>query len=654
MAKNPKVAAQSRPQTIKNIFSSDFSEFSSLFTLLFASYSFFMVAFWAFYMKANPSEVTDKLVFVGAGLFALLALGFALKFPLILRNPVPLYVALTSLSVGVIVKEHQEMSREHVMGFGFSVFIIAIVLAMLLPVMVRKVDVTWVQITVTVVAICFSVIAILSFWQTKNSLIESQHSEYVVNELLAPRTGYSQFSSFIPQYTFILGYFFKLIPLSVSYLTTIQIVVMTLTVMAFLSLLSAIYIGSRLLSGIKIRWQLAAIIIIPLTSVTAGWARISFVGPPTTLLSGPAIRVFSGMVLGVLLVSYLTANEAKRNKFSWPLSFGVLAGFSSVINLDFGIAAALAIFITLVISIKGLKQILKSTCNFGFGFVGLWLLVLGILGSSGNAPMGSRFAWFIRQFGGGFGSVPISYPGPVMFALPTIFALMIFSGLLTLKNVYKGSSQKELFMSIVTFYFTAWTFFSTPYYLNRSYHSGQMSTLYLPLSIAIVGLFAMLANHHKFSLKNKNFVIPAIIVSISVGAIWISPNPSIELKRIQGGNPDGNLPRAGIQQVIDNAESLKSELRTQGTFGYFGEEGNIVQLATGIESVNIFNNPLDFFQSKDSIQLGCQILVEKKFDYLIVTPTALQAFAWPDKSLCDGFYTNSFKVGSIDIAKKSR
>ena len=216
MAKNPKVAAQSRPPTMRNIFSSDFSEFSSVFTILFAAYSFFMVTFWAFYMKANPSEVTDKLLFVGAGVFALLVLGFALKFPVVLKNSISLCLALTSLSVGVIVKENQAMSREHVMGFGFSVFIIAIVLAMVLPAIVRNVDLTWVQITLTVVAIFFSVIAILSFWQTKNSLIESQHSEYVVNELLAPRTGYSQFSSFIPQYTFILGYFFKLIPLSVS------------------------------------------------------------------------------------------------------------------------------------------------------------------------------------------------------------------------------------------------------------------------------------------------------------------------------------------------------------------------------------------------------------------------------------------------------
>jgi hypothetical protein len=654
MAKNPKNTSQSRPIAIKNIFLSDFSEFSSIFTLLFAAYSGFMLAFWAFYLKANPSESTDKLLFVGAGSFALIALGISLKFPTLLKNQAPFYIGLASLSVGVIVKENQEMSREHVMGFGLSVFIIAVALAMSMPVIVRKLGVKWVQIAISLIAVSFSLIAILAFWQTKNSLIESQHSEYVVNELLAPRAGFTQFESFIPQYTFIFGYFFKLIPLSVGYLSSIQIVVITLTVMAFFSLISAIFIGSRLLKGIKTNWQLAAIIIIPLTCVTAGWSRISFVGPPTTLLSGPAIRVFSGMILGVLLVSYLSSHESRRNRFYWPLILGFIGSFSSLINLDFGLAAALALFLTVIISKKGLKLISKSALYFGLGYVAGWLLVLTALGASGNSPMGSRFAWFIRQFGGGFGSIPISYPGPVMFALPTIFALMVFSGVYTLKNVYRGSEFKDYFISVMTFYFAAWTFFSTPYYLNRSYHSGQMSTLYLPLSVAIVGLFAMLVNQPRFSLKNRNFIIPALLVSISIGSIWISPNPSIELKRIQGGNPDGNLPRAGIQYVIENAELLKSELKTQGSFGYFGEEGNIVQLATGIESANIFNNPLDIFQSKASIQLGCQILVEKKFEYIILTPTALQAFAWSDKSLCDGYYVNSFKIGEIDIAKRSR
>ena len=165
MAKNPKITSQSRPIAIKNIFLSDFSEFSSIFTLLFAAYSGFILAFWAFYMKANPSESTDKLLFVGAGSFALVALGISLKFPTLLKNQAPLYIGLASLSVGVIVKEHQEMSREHVMGFGLSVFIIAVALAMSMPVIVRKLGVKWVQIAISLIAIGFSLIAILAFWQ---------------------------------------------------------------------------------------------------------------------------------------------------------------------------------------------------------------------------------------------------------------------------------------------------------------------------------------------------------------------------------------------------------------------------------------------------------------------------------------------------------
>lgn len=71
--------------------------------------------------------------------------------------------------------------------------------------------------------------------------------------------------------------------------------------------------------------------------------------------------------------------------------------------------------------------------------------------------------------------------------------------------------------------------------------------------------------------------------------------------RIQGGNPNGNLPRAGTQHLIEHSELLKSELRTRRSYGYFGEEGNIVQLATGIESGNIFTNPVDIFQGEASI-----------------------------------------------------
>lgn len=654
MAKQSKKTQNAKVDTNKKFLNLEFSELSSLFTIIFASYSAFMFIFWISYMKMNPSESTDKLLFVGSGLFALSATLLAAKSPTIRSNSAWLYLGLFSLSIGVIVKEHQEMSREHVMGFGLSVFLIALVITPLMPILVKNAGNKKILFGLTLISIFFVILAVLSFWQTKNSLIESQHSEYVVNELLAPRTGYSQFSNFIPQYTFVLGYIFNLIPSTLNYLSVVQFIVLTLTAMAFFSLISAIYIASRLLKNLKGKWLYAILIVIPLTSVTAGWGRISFVGPPTTLLSGPAIRIFSGMILGITLIFFMKQNKETRNKFYWYLIFGTLAAVASLINLDFGIAAALALFITLVALAKGFASYIKVMIFFGIGYLTVWFGVLIALKVTGHLPMGDRFAWFIRQFGGGFGSVPISYPGPVMFALPTIFSLMIFSGILTIRNVRRTTEPHSLFISAVTFYFSAWTFFSTPYYLNRSYHSGQMSTLYLPLSVALVGLFAMLINENKFSLKNRNFILPSFLVAVSVATIWISPNPSIELKRINGGNPDGNLPRAGIQKLIDNADTIKKELGKLGTYGYFGEEGNIVQTATGIKSANIFNNPLDMFQSKASTQLGCKIVIERNFDYLLVTPTGVQAFAWPNKTLCDGAYVYGMRIGDFDIAKKAR
>ena len=654
MAKHAKKTKLAKVDTNNKFLNLDFSELSSLFTIIFASYSAFMFIFWLGFMKMNPSENADRLLFLGSGLFALSVALLAAKLPSIRSNSSWLYLSLLPLSIGVIVKEHQEMSRQYVMGFGLSVFLIALVITPLIPILIKNAGNRKILFGLLLISIFLITLALLSFWQTKNSLIESLHSEYVVNELLAPRTGYSQYSDFVPQYTFVLGYLFKLIPSSFSYLSVIQFTVMTLTAMAFLSLISAIFIASRLLKNLKGKWLYAILIVVPLTSVTAGWGRTTYIGPPTTLLSGPAIRIFSGMILGILLFFFMKQSIENRNKFYWYFLFGSLAAVASLINLDFGFAATLAILITLIALVPGFKSVVKVIVYFGVGYVAAWLAVLTTLNVTGNLPMSDRFAWFIRQFGSGFGSVPISYPGPVMFALPTIFSLMIFSGILTIRNVRKNAEPYSLFISTITFYFATWTFFSTPYYLNRSYHSGQMSTLYLPLSVAIVGLFAMLVNEKRYTLKNRNYILPTLLVAVSVATIWISPNPSIELKRINGDNQDGNLPRAGIQKLIDNSDEIKKELEKLGTYGYFGEEGNIVQLATGIKSANIFNDPSDMFTSAASTELGCKIVLERNFDYLLVTSKGAAAFKWPNITLCDGAYDYGLRIGDFEVAKRVR
>jgi hypothetical protein len=179
-----------------------------------------------------------------------------------------------------------------------------------------------------------------------------------------------------------------------------------------------------------------------------------------------------------------------------------------------------------------------------------------------------------------------------------------------------------------------------------------MSTLYLPLSVAIAGVFALYIRNKGFTFKNFHSFVPALVIAVSISSIWISPNPSIEIKRIQGNNPDGNLPRPEISQIIENQENIKSEMKKFGDFAYFGEEGNIIESATKIKSVNIFNNPLDMFQSDNSIKLQCDFLNQLNYKYLLLSTTATGSFAWNDGSLCEGLYFRSFKIDSIEVAAK--
>ncbi len=636
-----------------------FSDTTWVFATVFSSYSFFMLCFWAFYMKAHPSESADKLFFVGSAIFSVCASYLVSKFNNLKHAvTIPLF-AIISLSIGIIVKENQNMSREHVMGFGLSVFIISVIFLAIIMNFSKITQSKLFHVSALIFSLFCLLLAILSFYQTRNSLIESQHSEYVVNELLAPRTGYTQYSSFVPQYTFVLGYVFKLIPQSLGIYTAIQIIVISLTITAFMSLFAAIHTSTSFLKGIKHRWLIAVAIVIPLTSITAGWGRTSFVGPPTTLLSGPAIRVFCGMILGFCLLRVVNLKNSEMIKISTPKIsiLGVIAGLVSLVNFDFGLAASLALFLAIALLNSSKSKVIKSTLAYGVAFIFTWAVVIGILVITGNSPESNLFAWFIRQFGGGFGSVTISYPGPVMFALPTIFTIMIYSLVITWKYLRSERNEAENFnlkISTLTFYFSTWCFFSTPYYLNRSYHSGQMSTLYLPLSVAIVGVFALYIRNNGFTLKNFHSFVPALVIALSVGSIWISPNPTIEIKRIQGNSPDGNLPRAEISQIIKSQESIKREMKKFGEFAYFGEEGNIIEASTNIKSANIFNNPLDMFQSQNSIDLECKHLNNLNYKYLLLSTTATGAFAWSDGSLCDGTYFRTDKIGSLEVATKRK
>ena len=625
--------------------------------------SLFSVAVWILTGSPARSETSDKLTYIAAGIGVLLFGLVALKksIPLGIQKFLT-YSAYLSILVGIAIVEHKAMSQEHPMGFGWGVFVLTLVLLPLVYYVVNyqklnRIVVVFLWIPAVFVVFCDA----LAFWQTRTTLIESAHSEYVINEILSPTAGYNSYQSFVPQYTFLLGWLVKPILTSMSVVNGVSFLVLLLTAFGFACLGLMVWVSRKAWPELPLPLLLWAVL--AFCTPTPGWNRLSFIGPASTLLSGPALRVFGGMIVGFISVT-IGMKLLKNSIHKWQILLpGIACAFVVWNNLDFGLAATVASFI--VIATAGALSV-KSKLAFLWHILGQILghtFIFIYLSTQGGVPNWSLFGWFARQFGGGFGSVTIEMPGPVNLDFPLIMGTAATGFFFLLK--YFNSSEdvvkndRNSYSAITAFYFGAFCTFALPYYVNRSYHSGQMSILYIPLSVALIAAIGLvrrnLSSMNRTGKSGLSANFPTLILSFMLASVLLIPNPNMEIDRITGGNPNGTIPRPPVVDAINTIPAARELAAKQNLkLAYFGEEGNYVRLLTGIDSVNIFNSPLDMFQSDASVKLSCSHLLDSKVQLLVLTESARQSFAWNDGSLCDGHFVqeNIAGVGIVGVRKK--
>ena len=140
-----------------------------------------------------------------------------------------------------------------------------------------------------------------------------------------------------------------------------------------------------------------------------------------------------------------------------------------------------------------------------------------------------------------------------------------------------------------------------------------------------------------------------------MATVLLIPNPSFEIKRIQGGNPNGTFPRPPLVAALNMIPAAEKYAASQNlSIGFYGEGGNYVRVLTGMDSANIFNSPLDMFQSNASVNLSCKHLLDSKLQLLVMTESARQSFGWQDGSLCEGAFVQEDipGVGILGVRKK--
>ena len=245
------------------------------------------------------------------------------------------------------------------MGFGPWVFLVTILLVPMLPILVQKTIKSWKFSLIWVPLASFVTASVLlAFIQWNGTLVESGHSEYVINEILSMGSGNTPYVDFIPQYSYLLAWFFAPIVKLLSAEAAVQIIIITLSIGSFICLALVIWLSKE--SFPRLPWIFIIVLVLAFTTPTPGWNRTAFSGPISTLLSGPSIRVLGGFLTGLSVYWLCLRIYRSRAKVRDSWIAGAVGTLVAWNNFDFGIASLVTGIIVLYVQTKKSGRLAKK------------------------------------------------------------------------------------------------------------------------------------------------------------------------------------------------------------------------------------------------------------------------------------------------------
>ena len=605
----------------------------------------------------GPDKVIYLLSIITAGIFLLIGLSKG-NFSTGKYFYGPSSVIISILGI-VGIEQHDPingviLSNRLWLGFGPFVLLLAILISGFIFKIIewKSLSKVW-KIFLGVLFSSNAILVVPSFWQSSKTVIDADHSEYVINEIIAPLNGHWPYSNFIPQYQTFYGFLLKPFAGSMDAAQVSSFVFLGLTFISYLTLVMGVFIAWQALD--KRSWILAIGLVVPFTALTQFPSREGYLGSIAALLSGLSIRVFPGLLLLFSMIQLLKKyrDSFSTSRFIWIFALGALAGIVSWQSQDFGIAATITAF--LVISLAGSSQLidLKSTLSFSAGLIPGFSAYPVLAAISGHSIDFSFFLFFARQFGSGFGAERMRTLGPVVIILPLIVFLVVSHGIYLYKSKTENSLSRENYVnSLIGFSFSVWSFAGFTYYLNRSYASGQMQVLFLSIAISLASLIGIALKQSALELptsflysktgrQSKHFVwvLPiALIFSLPMATLILTPNPKVELARIDEGSSTPRWPKPTIlASVIDAKVAAEYAKANNLSIGFFGASAAYVERETGVQSLSILNSPFDLAMSQQTIRVSCDYLAKINPDVIVASDEGAALFQFEGKTLCNTY-----------------
>ena len=568
--------------------------------------------------------------------------------------------AILITAIGVIgIEEHDPingvvLSNRLWLGFGPFVFLLmAAIFGFVFKVLEWKsLSKVW-KVALAILFSANTALAIPSFWQSARAVIDADHSEYVINEIIAPLNGYWPYSDFIPQYQTFYGFFLKPFVSSMNASQISDVIYLALTFITYLTIVLGVFIAWQALN--KSSLVLAVGLVVPFTALTQFPTREGYLGSIASLLSGLSIRVFPGLLLLMLTIYVLNSNRGQTTRKRY-LSLAIVGIFSGLVawqSQDFGLAASITTILIVAFASSPKLIEFKSLAAVMAGLIP-GFLIYPVAGAFSGHPINfDYFLFFARQFGSGFGAERIRTPGPVLVILPLIVLLVVAHAITLHKSKNALEANMEPFnSSLIGLTFSIWSFAGFTYYLNRSYASGQMQILFLTIAISLAALVGVviktldsdLPKGFLLSKKNRNtknfawLLALATIFSIPFSTLILTPNPSVELARINEGASTPRWPKATILASVEDARAASKFAKANGLkLGFFGASAAYIEKETGVQSLSILNSPFDLGMSQQTIQVSCEYIAKINPDVIVASDEGAALFQFEGKTLCNAY-----------------
>ena len=650
-----------------NLFINIFSIFSGLFVLI------------QFERYEGNSEKWDLLLF-----FLLLSVSALFLFAiykkknfLFQNNPLLSLVGAYSIFKGVSVKEYRtwpgiDGPAENFLwfGFGFEVFFLAVLIS---PFIINFLFSNKLYFKIVRVTIFLYLVSsfLLSYFQTTNSLIDVVHSSYIFDEILSARSGQYHYQNFIPQYqsfyTF-LSYFFKNDEL-IGFIDMILILIYALTLLIY-------FMSIKIIKGSYKNFNLinSAVIFTPfLIAAPIFYNRIGYGGTMAALLTGYPVRILPFfLIFHIFMKSF---NFSKENTIfeinkKYLLTSFFLCGINILNNFEFGLAILFSLIATLVILdlianerlVNTFKTIYTMSFASLFGFVSV-IVFYNILNLEFNF---NYIGWWFRQYAQSNAlGTKIQIPGPSQFVLPILFSTFISHCYYLNKYFNQYHENKSIIKNSITgLGFSLFSVLGMPYYIGRSFASGQLQIFLLPIALSFSILLGTVLtinkdssiNLAKIKLKNINSIFFITIVSLFISTAFISATPKSELNRILDINT--NWPTESQITMFDEISKFH-EINLSENIGFFGDFSNIVFYQTNLHPIanvsgidNVKNNSIYTFQNY-LYNEACKVVDDNKFDYIVADVNADKSLKLEQNGLCSNYKIDeNFQYSEIFILKR--